>query len=502
MSGRGKRLQEIVDQLNMSDEERSSYSQMLDSSDDDLVSAASTIVSLTASERLKIGLNSDQLKAYDNIIDYLTCDSDYDGVVISGYAGTGKTFLVKRVVEFVNIYINKPIAITAPTNKAVHILEKNNPYQAKSNMFRVKDNVIYSTIHKLFGLNEVIDDEGNISYKKASRDISGKYAIIIIDEISMLDDDLLQLVIDTGSKLILMGDPCQIPPVNKSDCEVFRSDCRYNFLHCQLNQIMRQGNGNPIIDISVKIRENLNSEHPVEKISNVINGCGVQFINDNKAVRIRELCNMFNSDEYLFDRNYVKVICWRNQTIKYFNDNIRKIMFGDTKERFVKGECVIANSALWQEAKYDDEMWRKYVNNSEEFVIENIDIDNLSYSINGNLFTGKFYLLSARSFDGGRYLLRCVHEDSLRDYYKYCNEFKTIARKNKCAALWVDYYNAVKINHDITYNYAISSHKAQGSTYENVILTESDLDMNKKVVERNRIKYTAYTRASKMLYVI
>lgn len=42
----------------------------------------------------------------------------------------------------------------------------------------------------------------------------------------------------------------------------------------------------------------------------------------------------------------------------------------------------------------------------------------------------------------------------------------------------------------------------QGSTYENVLVMEDDIDVNPKIVEKNRIRYTAYTRASKKLYLV
>jgi ATP-dependent exoDNAse (exonuclease V) alpha subunit len=54
----------------------------------------------------------------------------------------------------------------------------------------------------------------------------------------------------------------------------------------------------------------------------------------------------------------------------------------------------------------------------------------------------------------------------------------------------------------VKYNYAITAHKSQGSTYENVIVIEPDIDANSKIVERNRIKYVAYTRAKSLLFIV
>jgi ATP-dependent exoDNAse (exonuclease V) alpha subunit len=67
--------------------------------------------------------------------------------------------------------------------------------------------------------------------------------------------------------------------------------------------------------------------------------------------------------------------------------------------------------------------------------------------------------------------------------------------------MWKDFYEAKKWSANLGYNYAITAHKAQGSSYENVLILENDLNLNSNIVERNRIKYTSYTRASNKLFI-
>jgi len=59
-----------------------------------------------------------------------------------------------------------------------------------------------------------------------------------------------------------------------------------------------------------------------------------------------------------------------------------------------------------------------------------------------------------------------------------------------------------KIVKDLDYGYAITGHKAQGSTYQHVFVLEDDMSMNPKVKERNQIKYVALTRPSKTATVL
>jgi hypothetical protein len=94
-----------------------------------------------------------------------------------------------------------------------------------------------------------------------------------------------------------------------------------------------------------------------------------------------------------------------------------------------------------------------------------------------------------------------VHEESLKEYNDLIKTSHAKAVKYKEAKLWVNHYNMKKWSSSVSYNYAISAHKSQGSTYNNALLMEDDMDLNGKIVERNRIKYTSYTRASEKLFI-
>ena len=77
-----------------------------------------------------------------------------------------------------------------------------------------------------------------------------------------------------------------------------------------------------------------------------------------------------------------------------------------------------------------------------------------------------------------------------------------MAIKLRDKSAWVTYFNILKWNAEVGYNYAITAHKSQGSTYTHVILIEEDMEGNKRTVERNRIKYTAYSRPTNKLFIL
>ncbi len=105
---------------------------------------------------------------------------------VKGYAGTGKTFLITRFIEYVLTMPSKhyQVAVTAPTNKAVKVLRDESEYTHT----RLK----FATIHSLLGLKEQIDAYGVVAFERDKREPSSldSYEVLIVDEASMLADEL------------------------------------------------------------------------------------------------------------------------------------------------------------------------------------------------------------------------------------------------------------------------------------------------------------------------
>jgi len=99
--------------------------------------------------------------------------------------------------------------------------------------------------------------------------------------------------------------------------------------------------------------------------------------------------------------------------------------------------------------------------------------------------------------------IEILHEDSQIEFGKIANllKLKAIEKKGRDRS-WLDYYDFMRNFADISYGYSITAHKSQGSTYNTTFVLEDDIDVNLNVVERNRIKYTAYTRSSKKVYIL
>lgn len=171
--------------------------------------------------------------------------------LLQGYAGTGKTFLLADIVNFIDT--RGKVIVTAPTHKAVRVLRD-----------MVGAGPKYSTTHAALGMKQIIKDDGTIMFKNdPSLGFPAEdYTHIIIDEASMINDEIFETLVplaEKGKKILFVGDPLQIPPVGQEFSKPFDKEIRrVNQIEVSsLNTIIRQAEGNPIIEFATYIRNHI-----------------------------------------------------------------------------------------------------------------------------------------------------------------------------------------------------------------------------------------------------
>jgi len=454
-------------------------------------------------------LKAQQLAAFCDMTAFLeTPDSSM--FLLKGYAGTGKTFTISRVMEWALRFKRTwNIAVTAPTNKAVKVLLEASDFQHSG--------LKYSTIHSLLGLKEQIDAYGKQNFvpdKKYAPAIE-KYQVLIVDEVSMLNDELFMMLLEyanRGLKIIFMGDPAQIPPVGKPDCIPFceKGQKKYGIQIAELTEIVRQAADNPIIATTMRIRNALARPTTFPTLSHSLNkdGTGVIMLqkgNSEHSEFVEEyLDRYFNSDNFKANSDFMKVICWTNKVVNKMNSWIRAKVYGpeEARARIVIGEKLIVNKPILDEEVI---VWTT----NDEFEV--VDYKEKYEDVNSGQFSIKYYAaeVRGRSSEGlsKASIIKIVHEDSLSTYKDIVDALYENAKEQrqgswKASLAWKDYYDFQTNFADVNYNYAITAHKAQGSTYQNVLVLCQDIDSNRDVIERNRIKYTACSRPSHRLVLV
>jgi len=518
-----ERVSELTEKGMLSDDQKETLGKMIASPDKENFILAQEILKAKMSEKLIEGLNEDQTIAFAEIVEFFT-NTEEDAFVLKGYAGTGKTYLVKRIIEYITAsYPARRIAVTAPTNKAVQVLQANAPFNSEStdalvfqDLFNAESRMEYMTIHKLLGLREQITASGQQVFKADTKNKTEitKFKYLIIDEVSMLDDQLCNEIMKYSDKVkvLFMGDPAQIPPVNRTDCIPFHENHEYNFRRAELKEIMRQKGDHPVVDASFLLRNNLQVSQPIPVLETTLNteGNGIIYFNsDIDRLKVRPLLDeYFNCDAFKNNADYAKVIAWRNKTVDYMNSLIRELMYGKDVGPYVVGEKLIARKPIFEQKLSNwGPRWDIRFNTSEEMEVEAVAILNKVKSEGLQSMTMKVYQLKVKSNDLATHTMfhdyiDVIHPDSIDDYKELLKVAKDKAIEMRDPKLWVKYFNIMKWTADVAYNYAITAHKAQGSTYGNVFLMEEDIDLNRKTEERNRIKYTAYSRPTDKLFIL
>lgn len=436
-----------------------------------------------------MNLNQQQQAAYDLLKDFVLSKHDGSMYCLKGYAGTGKTYLISQLVnEVKKLKKNWQIALTAPTNKAVQVLRES------SNL----PDVTYKTIHSLLGLKEVIKDSGEIEFERdyeSNQAEVSKYRILIIDEVSMLQDNLFFQIrrFNSKVKIILMGDPAQIPPVNKEDCEPFLNPEQHKIKEIQLTQIMRQANGSKITVCAGEVRENL-SQNKFKFSSGA--DMDVYNIPSDRAA----LVSVFY--EFLYKNCDTRVIAWTNKKVSEYNQFIRKIIYGENLAKILVDEKLILNKPYFTESNGEPVLLST---NQEvkvlEFEVKEVELP-LKYKVMAYVCRVEFINKKGEKDVG---IINVLHEDSKVDYSVILDYLKKIAVKasyEERRDKWKDYYSVLKSLADVSYAYAITAHKSQGSTYNTCIVDAVNIEINDNVIERNRILYTAMTRAkNKLIYI-
>ena len=419
-------------------------------------------------------LTEEQKAILDTSINLL---ENEDRLVITGKAGTGKTTLVKFLIqELKSSYRHryKYSVCAAPTNKAVKVLRDKIGGDFDKNRF--------CTIHSALKLKRNIDPaSGVISFIPDPYNSSvplEKVSLLIVDEASMINKEILSYleknVVDT--KVIFIGDEGQLPPVGEPFSPVFHS----GYPTLELTQIIRQVENNPIIELS------RNLPYIKRKLPNRIEVGGYIFSNDFGSV-ISTLAAVNGSDD-------LKYLSWTNQDIDFVNRKVREAIYG-TPAKIEEGESLIFNTP-YKDFFTNDEI-KVTTLSIEEGNFTSYKKINPYYSVDN--FNAPKYLENTRKLKyyvvNGN--IRILHESSEGMF----TDMKKDMRKKCIEKLvnWRDFYEFIEQFADIKYNHAISIHKSQGSTYNQVIINIRNCMLNKDIDEREKLLYTAITRAKELV---
>lgn len=399
-------------------------------------------------------LTADQITA-DKLIEDWFLHSTKQVFVLSGFAGTGKTTLLKHTVtDTLKLVPDESAAFVTPTGKAATVL--------------IRGGIQATTLHRLIYQSIATEKEIELNGKKIKvealtfrrrESIDKSIKLIVLDEASMVSDAVLWDLAEFGVKLLLCGDNAQLPPVEGFNSYLQSPDYT-------LRQIVRQQLDNPIIKLSEMAREG-------------------KFIpygryGDSVAVISRRFFTGERRRNYLLKAD--QIICGINKTRFSINEEIRAFQGrGPLPETGDKLICTINN---WEQF-IDGELKFNMVNGIigtayDPFYDESTGIGFMQFK--PDFLDG--YCPEAIPFDTG------IFTDG-RYRYKHGDYFEKFNEDGEATG-------AFTLNR-FEYGYCISCHKAQGSEFDNAVVFDESYAFRE---DKNRWLYTAVTRAKKKLILV
>lgn len=450
-------------------------------------------------------LSPDQRKGLAEMLTFMR-DASQREMVLTGAAGTGKTSLLHVFLKELSKEFKKiKVYCTAYTNEAVRVLSQ----RSGKNYDK--------TISGLLGLKlEQNEDKGKILVRDGVCH-ARKYRLIVIDEASMINDDcyaMIQSVLRDfpQMKILYVGDEAQLPPVNFASSVVF--SCVPNIF--RLTKVMRVSEDNPIIDLVTPIRDPRNMFRPEDCFEHVdrVNerGEGVRFYTAKKPF-FENLFADFMSEEYKDNKNFCRLLAYTNNAVDKSNCFIRRHIFGNEVEEYTPGDDLIVTEG-YSIPLAGDKSLQVYANGERLEVIEAEKYTEQETNIVCWSLLVDNYLAPSNKRELRH--IKVVSAEGLPTYIALkrqligkattlCAEIDPITGHpvHNRHEVWQEYYDFINSFCYVNYSYAMTIHKAQGSTIDNVYVVEKDINIcDWDILQRNKLKYTAFTRAAKNLHIL
>lgn len=463
-----------------------------------------------------ITYNKEQQSAIINAVSFLKTNTDpTQYYVIEGKAGTGKTTIAKEILKE---FEDEQIYVAAVSHKAKGVIKNSFGDDTRGKKF--------FSIASLLGLKGVNDNDTQTTKFQVGLKVpllDNPPALLVIDEASMITEDVLKKIIDINSSLsrpfqmLFLGDIGQIQPIRDDQSEFYRthkdllnkkSDI-FNSKHkSKLITRVRQGEANPILPYADYFWENSQKENPelnpTQHIvrNNQITDKGSLLFSNSEAEVLNSVIKAVKNAVEKGLTNHVKIVTYHVNEKTELNQKIHEALFGKDSD-YSKGDMLILNSP------YDLPDVNATMENSSEIQIKSIqdtDVDEfgvhtLYLETNGTAYT-------RTGNEQKDCVIQVVSRNDIGLYNKKLQELASYAKRQTNRALkkqaWGDFWEYKGRYADVDFGYAITAHKSQGSTYDIVVVDEKDIMGTTATSnqEKSELIYTALTRPRKTAIVI
>lgn len=469
-------------------------------------------------------LTTEQQSALTAFIDFIGSKANI--FILRGYAGTGKTTLLKSLLEHLkDSHEQRPYMLFAPTGRAAKVLQDKTGMGAtihKGIYAKATEHINYAEDANFDLSVDTANQDTKLIFKLVTR-LRNSRPIVIVDEASMISaktnkedrfqfgsDNLIEDLIefsglDNGGQIIFIGDDAQLPPVTDSFSaalseDFFRSK-GLSVRTAKLTHVMRQGTGSIILKNAMAIRDNIFKDRK-DRFGATMKRADEEFSDITPDVAIIKCASEW--------KNTI-MVTHANASAAKFNSAIRKIRFPEHAEP-VPGDRLLVVRNAYDVHTEDIADSINMFNGEFCDLLEVCEEETKIAFVGENQVELRFRDVKIRHESGIILSIKIISNlldspspnlselESKALFSEFVSRHQHLRRKEYhdqfLAALHRDpYFNAIQVK----YGYAITCHKAQGGEWNNVIVDftgRSGLD-----TESLRWAYTAITRATHHLMI-
>jgi exodeoxyribonuclease V len=429
-------------------------------------------------------------------------------LVLTGAAGCGKTFTLSHTVAaLIERYDGRlRIAFCAPTHRAVGVLSA-----MRDGAGVTGNNNFMGTLHSLLHLKLEFNSKGEgvlLLNRNKDRPYYTDFDLVIIDEVSMISQDLLDMIPVDQTATIFAGDMHQLPPVEpQAQKALIKMPAFEVGKRFELTKVHRYRGA-------------------LAQYADVVRQTGV--VDDPNSYADRQTLFVYDTHQDWLDAmditaakkrvGGVKAIAFTNTTADKLNTRLRAIVTPSDKD-YVVNDCVIAADAIppvdivgnTLMLHYDDNQVLPVMFNSQSGTVSSVE--DLELTIPGMGKTPiKGHLLEVRSENGFTEVF-CAAKDEYPRLLRVLVQLKRTAIGSGSRAAWIDYYGLMaalgvvvkgrpdhpKLLPRLTYDFASTVHKSQGGAIDYAFIHGDELI---KQSEKLPLFYTALTRARKEAHIL
>lgn len=418
--------------------------------------------------------------------------------LLKGYAGTGKTTVVRALVQVME-QRERPVILLAPTGRAAKVMAGYSGKEAH-------------TVHKWIYWSRN-DPDGGIRFELGKNRYEN--ALFLIDEASMIGgaparfrernllEDLIAFVYSApGCRAVFIGDDAQLTPVEMEETPALDPEQLeregVEVRSRTLTEVLRQAADSAILLNATELRKRIAEEDP-----------SPPFLKGNAGPDLRLLTGETLTEELedayaAYGAEGVRIVTRSNKRAIQFNQEVRQRVMGK-EEELESGDLlmVVRNDHFWGKRTES----RAFIANGDILELVRIEDREERY---GEQFVDASVRLPDRPDDGEpsvKLWVDCLQEASasiprkrMKElFFKIGAEYKEAGKGNwKRKVMQDPYFNALQVK----YAYAVTCHKAQGGQWPAIFLEPGFVRPDALDLEYLRWLYTGITRATRSLYLL